>query len=371
MKKVIFLLIAILLISGCTSVKEPSTPIKEDKTPIEEKNQELPENEENVTETPQETENQEKNNNVQCPPVFNYEFTDYSKIDAFNPLGSISGASRGRSYINIKQGETTPVYAPMDATLISVIYAYRGPDVEHGEYGFLFDAGCGITFLIDHIDSASEEMKKHSPKEPSNSTATNDYISVEVKEGTLLGYTDGTPQAGTFDFLVSDSNKKESYINQSRWEWDQSLNSVCPYDLYTQELKEKYYQKIGIINAGKFIKAEDCGKLSYDIENTISGGWFLDDSTDLKGEFMLIGERMGFVDVTIKSSSENVNLRITNYEPKQLPKDIGIGESVCYQGFANDWVYLNLVDSQTIQVTDGKGVCPSSFPKTNMKTFYR
>jgi len=365
MKKIIFLFIAIILISGCTSLEKMNTEQQDDIMPIE--NNVSQEEQNNTDET-----KPENTDGINCSPLFSYEFTDFSKIDAFQPIGSISGASRGRSYIIIKEGESVPVYAPMNATLISVIYAYRGSEADHGEYGFLFDAGCGVTFLLDHLDAASEEMKKYAPAEPSRSTATNDRISVPIKEGALLGYTDGTSGARTFDFLVIGKTKEDSYINPDRWEWEQSLYSICPYDLYEEILKEKYYQKIGTINGGEFIKDEDCGSLSYDIENTISGGWFLDEtSTDLQGEFMLIGERMGFVDVTIKIGSETVKLRITDYSPKHFPEDIGIGESVCYQGFSNEWVYLHLVDNQTIEISNGHDICPSSFPTTDVKRYFR
>lgn len=355
MKKVLIILLFVVLASGCTPNPEQIDNLN-NQTILEEEQNVLIENVEQIT----------------CPPIFNYEFTDFSKILAFQPLGSITGASRGRSYIIINEGENVPVYAPMDATLISVIYAYRGPDANHGEYGFLFDTNCGITFLLDHIDSVSEELKKHTPTEPSRSTATNNRISVPIKGGTLLGYTDGTPQARTFDFLVLDSTKKYSYINPDRWQWEQSINSICPYDLYENSLKEKYYQKIGTMGADKLKKADHCGKLSYDIESTISGGWFLDEeSTDIHGEFMLIGERMNAVDLTVKISSESTKLRITDYNQKQLPKDIGIGESVCYRGFNTDWAYVHLIGAQTIEINNEYGKCPSSFPATNAKRYYR
>ncbi|MBN2423097.1 hypothetical protein JXB41_07785 [Candidatus Woesearchaeota archaeon] len=349
----IFLFLVFVL--GCTS--DPKQTVKLDNQTEQEKQNDT------LTETAEE---------INCPPVFSYEFTEFSKIDAFQPIGSITGASRGRSYIIIKKGETVPVYAPMDATLISVIYAYRGPDADHGEYGFLFDTGCGVTFLLDHLDSASEELKRYAPAEPSRSTATNDLISIPVKGGTLLGYTDGTPLARTFDFLALDSAKTGSYINPDRWKWDQSLYAICPYDLYEDNLKEKYYQKIGTIIEGKFRKAEDCGKTIYDIENTISGGWFLDEkSTDLEGEFLLIGQQTGVVDLVVKTDREGIKLRITDYDPVQLPENIGIGESVCYQGFNNDWVYVHLIGNRTIEINNGRDACPSSFPTKNAKKYYR
>lgn len=313
-----------------------------------------------------------KNASAHCPPVFTVPFTDYDKIDAFQPIGSITGASRGRSYITVKEGETVPVYAPADATLISVIYAYRGTGSDHGEYGFKFDTGCGVMFLLDHLDSASEEMKRYAPVEPSRSTATQDMLSIPIRAGTLLWYTNGTSQARTFDFLVIDNNSAVFHINPERWEWDQSLYSVCPYDFYKDDLKEKYFQKIGIRTNDGFLKSENCGRISLDVSDTLSGGWFPDDSsTDLHGEFLLIGERMGAVDIVIKTDSEQSKLQMTDYHPNKTPENVKIGQLICYQGFANDWVYFHVIDARTVELTRGAGACPSRFPSTNVKKYYR
>jgi len=318
------------------------------------------------------TEDRNNDGEENCTAVFSSEFTDFAKIDALQPIGSITGASRGRSYITVAKNETVPVYAPMDATLVSIIYAFRGSDADQGEYGFKFDAGCGVTFLLDHLDTASDEMKKYAPAEATTSTATNDSLSIPVKAGTLLGYTNGTPQARTFDFLVINRNIETFHINPARWEWEQSLYSVCPYDLYEKELKDKYYQKIGTKSDAGFEKAESCGLITYDIADTISGGWFLDESaTDLKGEFLLIGAANGQVDLVVKNDSEKTNLRITDYTPLVLPKDVGIGESACYKGFANDWAYVHLIDSQTLEIASGSGACPASFPASGAKKYYR
>jgi len=313
--------------------------------------------------------------NQNCPSVFTSEFTDYDKINAFQPIGSITGASRGRSYITIKSDEQVPIYAPVDGTLTSIIYAFRGPDAKQGEYGFKIKATCGVTVLLDHIDIASDKMKKYSPSEPVTTTVQNDNLSVLIKAGTLLGYSDGTPQARTFDFLVLDENQKAKYINPKRWQWDQSLYGVCPYDYFESKLKDKYYQKIGETSqlAGQqvFTKSETCGSTSYDIADTISGGWFENDqATELSGEYMLIGSLFNRVEVNIKNSSENSLSRVSDYSPTKLPKDVGVGQEICYKSVSN-WTYLKLADKNTIRMAKGQGSCPATMPTSNVKNYYR
>jgi len=142
--------------------------------------------------------------------------------------------------------------------------------------------------------------------------------------------------------------------------------------LFTQDIKAKYYQKIGLSSDTGLMKAENCGKITYDIADTISGGWFPDDiATDMKGEFLLIGSTFSQVDLVVKNDSEKTNLRITDYNPKILPKDVSVGQSVCYKGFANDWAFVHLIDTGTLEIISGNGVCPSSFPTDSAKKYYR
>ena len=310
-----------------------------------------------------------------CDVVFTHRFTDLSKINAIQPIGSITGASPGRSYLDIKEGETVPVYAPMDATLTFIAYAYRGPEAPHPEYGFNFDTGCGVTFMLDHLDTISDELKQYAPTEPepAGATGSSNNLSVEVKAGTLLGYTDGTEQAKTFDFLVIDKNTEVFHVNPQRWDWDQALHAVCPYELYTDDLKSEYYEKIGTYYNTGFVKAESCGNPSYDIAGTISGGWFLgENDTMMTGEFITIGEEGGNVYTIVKNNVEDTITRVDDYRTEVMPKDVKVGSSVCYfDNNTNTWAFLNLVSEETIQLASGNGNCPVNFPDSNIKTYSR
>ncbi len=312
-----------------------------------------------------------KTESEDCSPTFTKTFTDLTKIDSIQPIGQITAASFGRSYITISEGKEVPVYVPADATLTSAVYAYRGPDVDYGEYGFWFDAGCGVTFLLDHLDKAAEKFKKLAPSEPSKTTQADNKISVKVKAGELLGYTNGTEQARTFDFLVQDENNEIFHINPERWTWDQSLKSVCPYDFYTKDLKDEFYSKIGVMNMGQFQKAESCGSPSHDIKDTLSGGWFGKDATDQKGQFLIVGKMFGRVDLVIKIDGQQ-ELRITDYKSRKFPEDIKKTGSICYSdNNENKWAYLNMILENELQVATGTGVCPARFLGTNITTYNR
>ena len=46
---------------------------------------------------------------------------ELEKINAFAPLGNITGGSPGRSYIGVKEGTETPIFAPADMILENII----------------------------------------------------------------------------------------------------------------------------------------------------------------------------------------------------------------------------------------------------------
>lgn len=321
--------------------------------------------------------------NCQSGPVpkFKAEFTDLEKINAINPIGGVGGGSPGRSYIGVKKGVETTLYSPTDMVLENIIYAKRPKDPMHslsdtgkGEYGLYFRLNCDSTLLFDHIDKVSDKILKVSPKEPSESSRVeNPPVNLEIKKGELLGYTDGTPQARTFDFLIIDRSKPTTHINPKRWEWEQAVYAQCPYDYFTDELKEKYYKKIGesaeISGTPTFTPAENCGTLSHDKLGTISGGWFKGESTDTKGEFLNIAtatKPIKRVDIAVKKDGLfGADSVMHDYSPKVFPEDVKVAQEVCYyDSNQNWWLYVKLVSEKELSFARGTGSCPASFPQS-------
>jgi len=306
-------------------------------------------------------------------PVFTHPFTDLSKIASIGPLGTMTGGSPGRSYIQINDALTkeVPVYMPIDATLERLVYARRGGENTPGEYGLQFRVSCEVTFMLDHIDRVTEDIQKLAPEEPALVSNGGTYPLVEMKAGTLLGYSDGTPQAKTWDFFVLNSAKPAKYINPKRWTWDQAITAVCPYDYYTEELKEKHYNLLGL-GGGKypFTKAKDCGSSSKDIAGTISGGWFQGDSTDMKGKNLNIGSHAGVPQVNLREDG-NKTINLSDWSSKELPETVRVGEGVCYYDGQNKYVFFKLVSEGKLLFANGAGRCPSTFPESQADVWER
>lgn len=307
-------------------------------------------------------------------PEFTHPVTDLSKVDAIVKLGGVTCGSPARSYITIKEGEV-PVYAPGDMTLETIVYARRGGSETNGEYGLYFSAGCNVTVLLDHLDKVSDELKTLAPQQPAESSRTElgTRPNKKIKAGTLVGYSDGTPQARTFDFLVMDRSKVVEHINPTRWEWDQSKYGVCPYDFYTPDLRESFLAKVGYMNEGVFTAEDGCGIPSQDVTGTLSGGWFKGASTDTKGEFLGIGQNAVKVELAIRRDGSLGTFSLQDWTAgKKRPKDVKVGEEICYsdQG-SNLWAWIKNIGDNEISFAKGSGKCPAAFPESQAEVWER
>ncbi len=355
MKKYLLLGLIIIVTAGVVLIVSRST-----EEPIEEfvENDEVPG-----------TIGRSKNQNSRCSNdevVFTKVFVDNEKIESIGPIGALDGGSHGRSYIQVKEGSQTPVYAPADAILEYIVYARRGPLLETGEYGLYFRAGCDLVFLLDHLDSLSEELQALAPSEFSESSATGGpIVGYQVTAGELIAYTDGTDMGRTFDFLVLDNSKQVEYINPGRFEWDQNNFSQCPYDYYTEDLKNEYYSLLPEPNKSD----KNCGNPSYDIKGTASGGWFQGDDKDISGRWMTFGTYTSYSGLMIRKDG-GVDFSVRDYDPVIKPEDMKPGDEVCYN-YNSSWAYARLETEDELRVVTGSGSCPGVFPVSQAETWVR
>src|SRR3989344_6856212 len=70
-----------------------------------------------------------KSNCISNPaPVFTHPFTDISKISQISQYGNnamVNPGAQARSYVSVKEGESTPIYAPVNATLTKITYSNK------------------------------------------------------------------------------------------------------------------------------------------------------------------------------------------------------------------------------------------------------
>lgn len=296
-------------------------------------------------------------------PVFTAEFTDFNNLQQTAPIGAIIAGSPGRAYVMVK-GEApnrpkTPLYAPADSVIQSLVYAKRDPNNPNapGEYRLEFRISCEVTFNFDHMDEVVDKIKAVAPATPSERSNDMKYVSIPVKAGELVGYSNGTDLAGSFDLFLLNSTKAVPHINPKRWNWDQVKTADCPYDYYTQELKAKYYS-IMRSHDGQVLENLSCGNPSHDIAGTASGGWFQGDSTDSQGKWLEIGNSNGRTEILLRDSGSHV-FSIRDYKTTQLPDKLTVGQNACYED-SGKWAYLKLDSETKLSFAKGEGSCPTS-----------
>lgn len=180
-------------------------------------------------------------------PKFTHDLTESDNILKITPNSLVANKSQDRAFlwIDTAKMDKVPIYAPVDADLVGGVYKIS-KNIDTIDYDLHFQVSCEVWFFINHISAPIEKIKSLFPDKPT--TSTNNLTSVNplmhFKAGELIGYTTGTAQAHNFDFAVFDLNHTNMFIGQGGSTDLRFKNFICPFDLFPEELKSRYYQKL-------------------------------------------------------------------------------------------------------------------------------
>lgn len=330
-------------------------------------------------------------------PQLTHGITDLSKVKVIVPSGNLGAGAEivGRTYFHIKdeireKEELVPVYAPANATLLSLSYyiPQSAPPDYPPDYALTFQYSCEVNFGFAHLKELIPEIQKVAPSTPSSSSAQQQvFETIMVSAGDLIGYFKKSPTA--FDFIVEirTTPAPNSYVNQERYENDNNGNAlyqVCPYQYLTESLRNTYYSFFGTPGGENVSGITECRSTSRDIMGTISGTWFLDryidDGTDTTndGDYRyrldiastLTGE------VRIGGLGSGQIIIATNNPTYQNPETMtGTHCYEIYQGYdfenPSNYIYLKNVSGTQLEVQYGIGSCPGISPTENTIMYYR
>lgn len=198
---------------------------------------------------------QEKENNTipeKCisnpDPEFTAHITDLSEIERVIPPGAIVGGVGGdvlktHSFLHVRLSEQVPIYAPVDSALYAGAF-YK--EAGRPQYTLFFRVSCEVFYVFDHIDNVEPKIGEKFSSTPQEDTRTSGEFEqyVHVKAGELIGYSEGTPQAHSWDFGVYNKERPnflsdlEKYKEYKLFPRDKIAN--CPYDYFSQNLKDDY-----------------------------------------------------------------------------------------------------------------------------------
>ncbi|MEK6894859.1 MAG: hypothetical protein AABX10_05360 [Nanoarchaeota archaeon] len=335
---------------------------------------------------------QQKDNEEDCQVKFSEYLIDPKYVQKIGQVGVVHGGGKSiveRSYISIKEEfyeQQIPLYSPTDMTLfMGAHYKIPGsPDNTLSDYVIKFDAGCGVEILLGHVKGVVDSIGSQLTQLKADSRE--DMLSpVDFKAGELIGYYIQQREQGAvagFDFVVRDLSVVNQFINQERYSDDRArnlINGVCPYDYYTDEKKEAYYNLLGGAG-GRIFEVKDCGSASRDKAGAISGMWFLNKEItgtiyeDYKeGDY---GSPLSIMGDEEAVSIGNIGLtspiyRIYTDNPTyKLPSQVT--DEKCYQfSSSGGYAYFKLIDASTMDVYySSSGNCPEAIPQGG-KRYYK
>lgn len=253
-----------------------------------------------------------------CPAdltgLLDHELIPMNDLDALIPLGNFSAFGghaipTDHMYLNHFGEKKIPVYAPGDITLITmddkITYNSANDEKIHDDYSAGFGVCKGLVIYFNHflevapkISSAWESSEKKCQTDDKwhfGTDQTTYYqpcysnFKVSLKSGELMGYIGQF--AGNHNSAISVdlgaynyNNPPHAFANPSRYE-PGNLHSMCPLDLFTENLRDAYYAKLGDIKieGSKVIFIPRvgeplCGVDMQDVPGTLAGNWFVGDS---------------------------------------------------------------------------------------------
>ncbi len=317
----ILLLVGLILVSGCTqekrdiknqqelgvdkadAVEEPKNSEKENLNQVEEN---YSKSEDLDTEKSQEAHTQkgnfldgqyyeqdnresleipsqsEREKLPECSDVlYTVPFVDPDKIREIAPLGSLNPpehtipTNHVYSHLDIprESTQTVSLYLPADAW-ITHISTGTGMTQDPEDSTVYFAVCKDVVGYFNHIKKLSPEVQKIVNSYQCPQGGSNCFVQVlePLKKGSYLGEV-GRLQ-GNFDFGTIDLRTQHNFINKERYA-KRTLHIQCPFDYYSEDLKEKYYNLLQ--------SKKNCGKINFDIPGTLQGNWFYGDSREYFG----------------------------------------------------------------------------------------
>lgn len=226
-------------------------------------------------------------------PVLTTLPTGDENIDSITPLGNISLPNHvlptEHTYYMLKRGANglpldTEVFAPanLSVTRITHISSIHNGQLRDNDYKVDMVPCKKVSIQFDHIRELSPKLaaayKASKPRCQENQRAgdLNKYcdvdMNIKLSAGELVGVAGGGTPTG-LDFGATDGRQKPlEFANNKRYR-NNYRQTLCPYDLFSPELKSHLYQFLGSNEQRREIEPI-CGTIAQDMPGTAQGNWF-------------------------------------------------------------------------------------------------
>jgi hypothetical protein len=338
-------------------------------------------------------------NCVTDPVVFTEYLIDPSVVSVLGEIGSVAAKTEigGRSYIFPKSGQDgqrLELKVPADMYLTGIRH-YRPIDAPVGyrpDWSLALKVGCGIWLEVYHVKDIPDSIKALVDTTIGNASAWQALSTpIALKAGQTLGWYIPGPNAVSFDFIAHNDSITNQFVNQPRYLARNSniLDIVCPYDLFEPTKKAAYYALLGT-GTGTLAPGANCGTPERDVIGTPAGQWFFDSGFVTAQPVLLkdgyYGEPLPLI---IAADSTMLVGHIGPADDFRIPRSNPTWKNLddittdwCYQTYTttptsvpvpgDGWLWLKMETTTKMKVAySPTGSCPSTFPDSGFKTYYR
>lgn len=338
----VFMLILVIFLSGCTG--EGELPVYEGpdgaptEFPVEEPGEEK-------SKPPEETEVRDlPSGKCSEPIIFQHAPADLDKVLFIEPLGAMAGnhvTPVDHQYYRAKEDMWVDVYSPVDGVVTNIQHmgSIPGDDsIQIDDYRIVIKHTCSVSSIFIHIDELSDKLMEAAP--PLGEYAS---TNVEVKAGEILGRYDFSLDYNVVDYDV----ELEGFVIPESYNEEWKMHIPDPFDYFNEDIKNK-------MTSLCLRSAEPVGgKIDYDIEGKLVGTWFVENTNKYKG-LGIDGYWLGHMTIAYDSiDPEHITISIGGYGGKDSeqfgvkgnapdPKDVGIEDGVVkYELTGFDYHYGN------------------------------
>ena len=363
-----------------------------------------------------------------CPEnlsgILTYPLMEPKYISGLIPLGNINPPGHtspvDHIYFATDYDGRIPLYAPADAWITSIIailqqdntgnYTTTGYVVQYTVCKGLVLDFASYTDIIQPIKNILDKQKPEchygivKPGHEGGAEGQCNYqINYPVKSGEEIGWVQRYKRENDYDLpfeiWAADYNKLPP--SQTNWDYyddNRYAHIICPFDLYSNDLKNEYGSKFGVWKeniikdniTGEITKDDSqrhfvarnglpiCGQVDQDIVGTIQGTWFGGKPGDKGIEFA--GKVIAFLHNNIDVNQGEVSIGgdlaegkaatifftpmhagTIDREPSEIKND---GKIYCYNA-ENNWqisgkILVQLIDDYNIKAEHQSGTCSSN-----------
>jgi len=316
------------------------------------------------------------------------EMFDSVMVKNILPLGELNGGYEEASTItglmiitksDLSEKPDLEVRAPADMTLSAYSYHKYRQEPEAWRLSFMMDENLIIT--LDHIARVSQRIMQNTTTAPkSDSSDQYPKEKIEIKKGEVIGYTIGKGRTKSFNLYFHDKRTNNAFINQERFKerGQRYLTASCVVDYYEKSIQDKLIPLLGYDEPGQ---TPVCNKVTRDVKGTLSGMWFLD-KEGLESKYD--GSYASPFSIFLSSANEvilyeiNRKRSILGRTNPTFKDPAQVTDSHCYslQDYSDSprkgYAYFKIVSETEMKMAfSADGSCPSAFPESQSKTYYR